>query len=263
MDILYRIRDWDRHFENNRTRELKHLEWVPIPNRHDGDGYTELMSQGPAAIAYLGAFLLIVEVASKCEPRGTLLRDGARPHNSTTLARVTLSDAEIMSAAMPILCTIGWLEWKDTDGTWITFHPAPSCDPSTAPSCIEWKGMEGNGMKGNGIEEKEEIKQKEGRFAPPTLQEVTSHVKEKNYHFDPDGFFSYYASQGWKKSNGQKITDWKQACVTFEVKQREKGLPLAVTGKKEVLCRDCKQPMTKIETMEGSVCRACRLDHGV
>jgi hypothetical protein len=30
-------------YENNRTRELRKLDWVPMSNRHDGDGYTELM----------------------------------------------------------------------------------------------------------------------------------------------------------------------------------------------------------------------------
>ena len=40
---IYKISGWDKHFENNRTRELKFLSWVPFPNKHDGDGYTELM----------------------------------------------------------------------------------------------------------------------------------------------------------------------------------------------------------------------------
>jgi len=69
------IKNWDKHFENNRTRDLKQMRWVPFPNSHDGDGYTELVEHknGPA---HLGCWVAIVQVASKCDTRGTLLRGG-------------------------------------------------------------------------------------------------------------------------------------------------------------------------------------------
>jgi hypothetical protein len=44
MGMLYRIVDWDELFENSRTRQMKKMTWVPLPNKHDGDGYTELMT---------------------------------------------------------------------------------------------------------------------------------------------------------------------------------------------------------------------------
>ncbi len=34
------IRNWSENFENNRTRDLKEMKWIPVPNKHDGDGYT-------------------------------------------------------------------------------------------------------------------------------------------------------------------------------------------------------------------------------
>ena len=36
--ILYRIKNWDERYENNRSRRVKDLQWVPTPNHHDGDG---------------------------------------------------------------------------------------------------------------------------------------------------------------------------------------------------------------------------------
>lgn len=54
------------------------------------------------------------------------------------------------------------------------------------------------------------------RFVPPTKEEVAEYVREKGYHFDPDAFFGYYDSQDWKKANGQRVTNWKQCCVTWE-----------------------------------------------
>ena len=76
--ILYRIRDWGRLFENNRTRELKRLEWIAVPNKHDSDGFTDLMSREDGPALY-GAWVLILEVASKCEIRGVLSRSRRNP----------------------------------------------------------------------------------------------------------------------------------------------------------------------------------------
>jgi len=49
-------------YENNRTRELKRLEWFPMPNKQDGDGYTLIMEQkdGPAIF---GAWVACVQIA--------------------------------------------------------------------------------------------------------------------------------------------------------------------------------------------------------
>lgn len=109
ISVLYRIRDWDRHFENNRTRGLKKLSWVPMPVKHDGDGYTELLDH-PAGAAHFGAWCALVEVAGKCAERGTLLRDTAEPHNSATLSRLTRIPASVWDEALPRLVKIGWLE---------------------------------------------------------------------------------------------------------------------------------------------------------
>jgi hypothetical protein len=34
---VYRIRNWSELYENNRTRQLVDMQWVPIPNKHDGN----------------------------------------------------------------------------------------------------------------------------------------------------------------------------------------------------------------------------------
>jgi len=54
------------------------------------------------------------------------------------------------------------------------------------------------------------------RLTPPTLDDVRSYVKEKGYTFDPDYFHAHYESQDWRKGNGQKLSSWKAACVTFQ-----------------------------------------------
>lgn len=139
---VYRIRDWDKHFENNRTRELKRLDWVPVPNRHDGDGFTELLDH-KNGMAHYGAWHLILQVASRCDPRGTLLRDGAgggkTAHDEHTLARITRGSASVIKCAIDRLLSIGWLEVYD-DAALIPHYPAPACGIVT----MEGKGREWN-----------------------------------------------------------------------------------------------------------------------
>lgn len=67
------------------------------------------------------------------------------------------------------------------------------------------------------------------KFTPPTLEEVKAYCKERNNQVDPERFIDYYASQNWKKANGQKVRDW-QACI----RQWEKDRP-AVNGTSETL----------------------------
>ena len=107
---LYRIADWDKHFENNRSRVLQRLLWVPIPNKQDGDGYIELVEDHPNGAAHYGAWCAIVLVASKCEPRGTLQREEGVPHTPKTLSRKCRIDPDVLGEALPRLVKIGWVE---------------------------------------------------------------------------------------------------------------------------------------------------------
>jgi len=106
---VLRVKDWNLLFENNRTRGLKHLDWVPIQNNLDGDGYTELVDH-PNGAAHLGAWLAIVQIASRCQTRGMLTRDNGRPHTAESLARISRIPVVIFEEALPRLLRIGWLE---------------------------------------------------------------------------------------------------------------------------------------------------------
>jgi hypothetical protein len=106
---MLRIKDWTVRYEVNRTRELKRMDWVPMPNSMDGDGYTELMNHKHGA-AHLGAWLAIVQIASKCEPRGCLIRRCGAPHDNESLSRISRISAKVFAEAIPRLLKIKWLE---------------------------------------------------------------------------------------------------------------------------------------------------------
>lgn len=137
MKVL-RIVDWDRHFENNRTRELKRMEWVPVPNKHDGDGFTELLDHRDGVLHY-GAWHLILQVASKCDPRGTLLRDGKRAHDLASLSRITRISEKVLKSAIERLLNIGWIEIYD--------DPALECDNPALACASRARVPEGKGRE--------------------------------------------------------------------------------------------------------------------
>jgi hypothetical protein len=117
---MYRVVNWEKLYENNRSRDILELDWVPFKNRHDGDGITELLDHDNG-MAHLGAWVLLVQVASKCGkpagkcgpgeiPRGTLWRDIGEPHTIRSIARVSGGKLEVFEEAIPRLLKIKWLE---------------------------------------------------------------------------------------------------------------------------------------------------------
>jgi len=148
--MIYCIKDWDRHFETHKTRILKHLTFVKLPNRQDGDGYTLLLDH-PNGAAHYAAWVALVLVSSRgthpiglcSDPalwrrkapdierretpgierretpdlapichrcRGALIRDSHIGHDGASLARMTRIPAAIFDEALPRLAEIGWLE---------------------------------------------------------------------------------------------------------------------------------------------------------
>lgn len=149
--ILYRIKDWIKNYENNRTRDLKKMEFVLVPNRMDGDGYTALVDH-PNGAAHLGAWLALIQVASKCEPRGTLVRANGNPHTAETLSRITRIPAKIFEEVLPRLAggEIGWMEEYGTIPHQSRTKPqegADSCGAYAGAHAIERNGTEGNGTE--------------------------------------------------------------------------------------------------------------------
>lgn len=114
--MILRVKNWDAVFENAASRKLVRLAWVPVPNKMDGEGYTSLVDH-PNGAAHLGAWLAIMEIASKQEPRtarGTL--PGGPSHDlgmiCRSLGRISRLPAAIFEEVLPRLMAapISWLE---------------------------------------------------------------------------------------------------------------------------------------------------------
>jgi len=152
-----RVKNWDEIYENNRTRDLKKMQWVPVPNKLDGDGYTTLVDHKNGA-AHYGAWILILQVASKCDTRGTLVRGNGLPHDPVSLSRITRVPKKTFEETISRLSDpeIGWLEVVDAEG--VTEKPQGIAtipqDGAGKPQGVARNGMEWNGMEEKGTEGK-------------------------------------------------------------------------------------------------------------
>ncbi len=72
---------------------------------------------------------------------------------------------------------------------------------------------------------KERVEKKSNDFSPPAYEDVLAYCHEHKLRIDTKTFFEYYQSQGWRKSRGQKIKDWKACVRAWE--SREASYPRA------------------------------------
>lgn len=106
---VFRIRDWNRYFELNRSREIRVLEWVPCSNRMADLSYIQLMAHQNGA-SYFGVWHALVYIASRCTPRGTLRKDTGESLQIAELAAVARIPEALIVEAVPRFIEIGWLE---------------------------------------------------------------------------------------------------------------------------------------------------------
>lgn len=52
------------------------------------------------------------------------------------------------------------------------------------------------------------------KFTPPTLEEVKEYIGSKGYSVDPERWFAFYQSNGWRVGKNP-MKDWKAAVVTW------------------------------------------------
>jgi hypothetical protein len=243
--IFYRIKDWSIRFENNRTRELKKLDWVPTPNRHDGDGYTTLLSY-PNGEALFGAWNAILQVASRCSPlegatiphlpagwcggRGVLIRDSGKPHDAASIAaRTRFSEATIIDALN--VCSsddVGWLERFETmENTNESKNLAPSCGkvavkPQPLAEIPQEGITEGKGREGN-INTVAPLHVVQKKFQRPTQEEVKLQAAKIGLpDSEAEKFWNFYESKGWLVGKSP-MKSWQAAMITWRGNWQERG----------------------------------------
>ena len=68
-----------------------------------------------------------------------------------------------------------------------------------------------------------------GRFAPPTQEELTKYIAENSYHVNPDKFLSHYQAKGWMIGKN-KMKDWQAAVRGWEARDEDKPKSSVFSG---------------------------------
>mgnify|MGYP001577792281 CR=1 FL=1 len=137
--LMIEICRWNELFENNRSREIRHPMFCLIPNRHDGESYGRLMMLKDAPEIF-SAWILMVQVASRSQVRGTLLRDDRTPHDAESLSIKTRGRKEWFEKAIPVLEKLRWIAIKSGIPQEGAVEVRQRCDVMAA----EGKGREGD-----------------------------------------------------------------------------------------------------------------------
>ena len=115
------IANWEDGFEiaQSRRREGR-LSWVAMPTRHDSRGYRKLVRGNGDPMRgchHLAAWMVMVQVAARCNVRGVLADDRGLALTCEDLEAMTDVPASIFESAIPVLCSIGWLLCPDSEST--------------------------------------------------------------------------------------------------------------------------------------------------
>lgn len=75
--------------------------------------------------------------------------------------------------------------------------------------------------------EQKEQKQKEeqpkvAKFEKPTVEEIAAYCSERKNGIDPQAFFDFYESKGWKVG-AVKMKDWRASVRTWEQRRKNEG----------------------------------------
>lgn len=69
--------------------------------------------------------------------------------------------------------------------------------------------------------EKENIKEKEKRFTPPTLEDVQAYCESNSIIMDAAAFYDHFTSNGWKVSGRAAMKDWKAAARNWARRENQ------------------------------------------
>ena len=225
---LYSIVDWNKHFENSRSRAYEHLHWIPIPNRHDGGGFSALACQ-PDASDLLAGWILIVQVASKMPVRG-VLADKNGPLTAEDLSVRTRFKAKIFTRCFEFLTNpkVRWLLCEQSAVSELSANNQDSI--SLVPlNRTEQNRTEQNGIEQNGNEDNIALRSTERNAVPVDLfltYPCNGPVKEYHLPMSQVNEWSMLYQGVDVASECKKALAWIQA----NNKKTAKGMPKFLVG---------------------------------
>lgn len=76
-----------------------------------------------------------------------------------------------------------------------------------------------------GVKKRARAKKPKEQFEKPTFEELCAYITEKGYIIDPERFYNYYESNGWKVGRNP-MRSWKATCANWnadEIKKQQRN----------------------------------------
>lgn len=90
------------------------------------------------------------------------------------------------------------------------------------------------------------LKRVKKEFIPPTIEEATEYVLEKQLVINPYKFIDWYTKTDWYDNKGKKITNWKNKALNWDTRERDNNpsaipysKPKEYAKKEEQHCPKC------------------------
>lgn len=114
---VYRIKDWNKVFEDYRSREVAELEFIKWPTKRASEAFHKLARSSDGVMAF-GVFAILVQWAARCPQRGVLADTKGAITPERFADRYGLP-IKVAKKAFAILTDIdcGWLESTDAAPT--------------------------------------------------------------------------------------------------------------------------------------------------
>jgi len=190
---MYKIKNWDSIYENSESKKYKKLSWVAVPNKHEGKGWGRMVAQKNNIHLFCG-WNLIVQIASKCNPRGSLVDDGKA---------LTAEDMAFMTGFPESLFKVCLNWFSDPKIAWLEDLRKSSEISENTP------------VEQNRTEQKRTEQNNKRAFVRPTIQQVQEYCKERENKIDPEKWMDHYQSNGWKVGKNP-MKDWMASVRTWE-----------------------------------------------
>lgn len=212
-DLRIIIRDWDIHFEADRSRQWKKLSWVPVPNKQ-GLGYKKIMLQ-KNGVEIFGCWIAIIEQGSLCTPRGDLSK-----YSLSDLSTITMIPIEILKKAINfILQNLDWIEVIENLDKNVNDLDKDVSYPHVVSSLLC------NSILSSSNTSKSSTSNNIDKFKPPSFDDFKKYCDDNGFENIAERAFRGYEEADWHDSKGKKIKNWKQKLqhVWFSDKNRDKN----------------------------------------
>ena len=233
---LYKICDWDNHFENAQSRRFAATKWVAMPNK-TGFGYNKILRHKNGE-AMFGAWCAIIQLASRCSPRGSLQSNGIE-YEVSDISELTRFSEKTIQTTLELCCnTLKWVEYTTSKSAVL---PRSERGIITTPVVSP---ILSNSILSNSILPKSNSDA--NKFTIPELSDISDYCSERKNSVDPQQFLDHYEARGWQFKTGQKMKSWQAAVRTWEKNDFKSKSPNNKFGRQEVSISSAREQYERL-----------------